>query len=124
MCERIVNAATSHCAAVGGPVPAHDPPWDALANSFASLGAAFAWGSLLLALIAVLAGVGWGFLVKVWAEREARKEAADCVKRQMDKWLAEEAPAIIRQHVENLQNASLGDTPDGDAADEMGKEAG
>ena len=77
-----------------------------------------------MAMITLVAAVGWGLLVKVWAEREARKEAAECVRRLMDKWLAEDAPGIIRQHVENLQNASLGDTPDGEAADQMGEEAG
>ncbi len=100
------------------------PEWDALANSFASLSSAFAWGSLVLALVAILGGAAWGFVVKVWAEREARKEAAECVNRLMAKWLAEEAPGIVRQHVENLRNASLGSTDDDDAADEMGKEAG
>lgn len=127
MCERFVNAAARACpnpaASVVSPT-APQPEWDALANSFASLSSAFAWGSLLLALIAILAAAGWGYLVKRWAEQEARKEAAECVKRQMDKWLAEEAPQIIRQNVEYLQNASLGTDDDAAAADEMGKEAG
>ena len=102
----------------------HEPAWDALANSFASLSAALAWGSILLALVAIVAAIGWGFLVRHWAEREARAEAAECVKKLMDKWLVDEAPQIIRKHVELLQNASLGEDGDGKAADEMGKEAG
>ena len=133
MCERLIGAAYKACptqvaqtvaAAPATSTPQAPPEWDALANSFASLGAAFAWGSLLLALIAIAAALGWGILVKIWAEREARAEAAECVKKQMDKWLAEEAPGLIRQHVENLQNTSLGSTPDEEAADEMGREAG
>jgi hypothetical protein len=112
-------------APVAHAAPAHpEPTWDALANSFASLSAAFVWGSLLIAAIAVAAGIGWGFLVKYWAEREARKEAAECVNKLMDKWLVEEAPQIVRKHVELLQNASLGADDEESAADEMGKEAG
>lgn len=131
MCERLVNAAHASCqvstasgASASLPAGQPQPEWDALANSFASLSAALAWGSILLAIIALIIAIGWGLLVKVWAEREAQKEAAECVKKLMEKWLAEEAPGIIRQHVENIQNASLGDTPDDEAADEMGKEAG
>jgi hypothetical protein len=125
MCERFVNVAARSCAAPAqsAPVP-HEPPWDALANSFASLSAAFAWGAILLALIAIVAAVGWGFLVRHWAEREARVEADECVKRLMDKWLVDEAPQIVRKHVELLQNTSLGNDDEETAADEIGKEAG
>jgi hypothetical protein len=122
-----VNIATQQCASAAPAAVASQatqPNWDQLANSFASLSAAFAWGSILLALIAVGAGIGWGFYVKHWAEREAREEATKCVKVLMDKWLAEEAPQLIRQSVELLQNTSLGSTDDGEAADEMGEEAG
>lgn len=133
MCERLINSATNACKSVelatAPPVAQAvaakpEPAWDALANSFASLSAAFAWGSILLAFIALAAAIGWGYVVKVWAEQEARKEAAECVKRQMDKWLAEEAPQLIRRSVELLQNASLGTDDDAAAADEMGEEAG
>ncbi|RYG89603.1 MAG: hypothetical protein EON59_01295 [Alphaproteobacteria bacterium] len=130
VCERLINSAVQSCqsvpvAPVAQAVAAKpEPAWDALANSFASLSAAFAWGSIILAIIALAAAIGWGYVVKVWAEQEARKEAAECVKRQMDKWLAEEAPQLIRRSVELLQNTSLGTDDDAAAADEMGKEAG
>ena len=129
MCERFVSAAARSCPAISAPTPvatvaAPQPEWDALANSFASLSNAFAFGSILLALIAIVAAIGWGYLVKKWAEEEAQKEATECVKRMMDKWLAEEAPQIIRKNVEYLQNTSLGPGDDDRAADEMGKEAG
>jgi hypothetical protein len=42
----------------------------------------------------------------------------------MDKWLVDEAPQIVRKHVELLQNASLGSDDENEAADEMGREAG
>ena len=127
MCERFVSAASRACPAVAAPAPtpATAPPeWDALANSFASLSNAFAFGSIILALVAIVGAVGWGYLVKKWAEEEARKEAAECVKKIMDRWLADEAPQIIRKNVEYLQNTSLGPGDDDRAADEMGKEAG
>ncbi len=125
MCERFVNAASRSCAIGTQTAPSvRQPTWDALANSFASLSAAFAWGTIFLALVAVVAAIGWGFLVRHWAEREAKREAAECVNRLVDKWLVEEAPQIVRKHVELLQNASLGGDDDEAAADEMGKEAG
>ena len=86
MCERLVNKVAGQCAATPPPAPPA-PNWDAMAVSFASLSNAFAWGAIFLAFIAVVAAVGWGFLVRHWAEREARAEAAECVKRLMDKWL-------------------------------------
>lgn len=81
-------------------------------------------GSLLVGVIALLAGIGWGLWVKRWAEDEARKEAQACVKKLMDEWLVRDAPQIVRRHLDNLQNASLGRTDDGAAADEMGEGAG
>lgn len=79
-------------------------------------------------MVAVLAALGWGYLVKGWAEKEAREEAERCAKKHTDayinKWLATEAPQIVRRHVENLMNATLGDEDDETAAEEIGKEAG
>ena len=129
-CERLVTTAMNHCAAAT-PVPpsaALPPNFDALAAAFGGLSAAFTWGTIILAIVAVLAAAGWGFLVKVWAEKEARQEAERCaqkhVEAHMQKWLATEAPQIVRRHVENLVNASLGDEDDEEAAEEIGKEAG
>lgn len=107
------------------PIPAApQPEWDALANSFASLGAALSWGGVILGALAIIAGFAWSKLVRRDAEEEARKAAKECVDKLMADWLANEAPGIIRRHVENLGDASLGSTNDGAAADEMGKEAG
>ncbi|MFN3228595.1 MAG: hypothetical protein ACK41P_01945, partial [Asticcacaulis sp.] len=82
------------------------------------------WGALLLGLIGILGAIGWGFIVRHWASNEARKAAKQCAEEMIAKWLSEKAPGIIRQHVEYLNNASLGSDDDAEAADEMGKEAG
>lgn len=124
MCERFVDAASRGCAAVQTAPTVHEPPWDALANSFASLSAALTWGTILLAMVAIVAAVGWGFLVRHWAEREAKREAQECAQKFVDRWLVDEAPQIIRKHLELLTNASLGDANEDLAADEMGEEAG
>ena len=109
-------------------VPVSAPNFDGLTASFASLSAAFTWGTIILAVVAVLAAAGWGFLVKVWAEKEARDEAERCAKKHTDaymqKWLATEAPQIVRRHVENLMNATLGNGDEETAAENIGKEAG
>ena len=141
-CARIVEAATKSCAApprVLPPARGEAPDWDAMANSFASLSVALTVGSIVLALLAFLTGFAWMRIVSDRAAREAKtiaeqeakrvageaqKEAKSVADAYIAKWLIDEAPNIIRAHVENLQNATLGAGNDEDAADEMGKAAG
>ena len=124
-CGQLVASAAQSCAApIVATQRSQQPNWDAMANSFAALSAAFAWGSILLALVGIAGAVGWGFLVKNWAEKAARTAATECAQRHVDKWLEKEAPRIIREHVELLQSASLGEQNDASAADEIGEGAG
>jgi hypothetical protein len=95
-----------------------------MANSFASLSAALTWGSMLIGVVAIIAGLAWGKLVAMRAENEARTEAQRCAQMFIEKWLAEEAPRIVRAHVENLVNTSLGSDDDDSAADAIGNAAG
>ena len=112
--------------------PAAQVNFDALATSFGALSNALTYGTLIFALIfaiaSILAGLAWGVLVRRAAEKEAREEAERCATRiadeKMAKWLATEAPQIVRRHVENLLNASLGNDDDEKAAEDIGKEAG
>lgn len=53
------------------------PDFDGLATSFAALGAAIAWGSLVLVLVIAAASLGWGFIFRRWALEAARRGAAD-----------------------------------------------
>lgn len=137
-CARIVEATTKSCSVppVASPPSAGAPNWDAMASSFASLSTALTWGSILLAFAALAIGYAWMRIAtreakeaareeaKAVAEHEARKEAKSLADAYIAKWLAEEAPDIIRAHVENLQNATLGTGDDDEAADEIGKAAG
>lgn len=127
-CERLLEAATKPCpaAAVVTPpvVEAPQPEWDALASSFASIGNAFAMGSLLIGVVTLLAGIGWGLWVKKWAEDAAKDEAKKHAKALVEEWCRTEAPQIARRHVDFLMNTSLGNTDDVEAADEIGEEAG
>lgn len=120
-CSKMVEAATKSCSTMQDSPP---PNWDAMASSFGSLSAAFAWGSIVLAIVALIGAVAWGYLVKGWAEKEARKEAKECADDLIAKWLSGEAPKIVRQHVEFLQNTAVGKGDDDKAADEMGAAAG
>jgi hypothetical protein len=95
-----------------------------MANSFASLSTAFTWGSLILALVAIIGGLAWGWIVAKKAENEARTEAKRCAEAFIEKWLADEAPRIVREHMENIGKASLGTGNPDEAADAMGNAAG
>lgn len=120
VCERLIEAASRPCPVPVAAPAAPQPEWDALANSFASLGAAFAWGSLIFALIALLGGIAWAKLVRGQAKDEAKR----CAEETVREWLNKEAPGIIRQHIDLLKDTSLGTDDDDKAADEIGKEAG
>ncbi|MFJ6025314.1 hypothetical protein ACIQC9_12055 [Brevundimonas sp. NPDC092305] len=106
------------------PVVEQQPNWDALATSLALVGTGLTIGGLVLALAAIIVGFAWAKLVKRDAEEEARKEARACVERLMVEWRANELPALVRQNVEIILNASAGDANDLDAADRMGEGAG
>lgn len=123
-CERLVGVAAKACPTASLPAsttvpPTPAPEWDALANSFASLGVAIAWGGTILAIIALIAGIAWAKLLRGIAREEARR----CAEERMEKWLAEEAPQLLSRMNASMQDASLGDTEDFLAADEMGEEA-
>ncbi len=94
-----------------------------MAASFASLSNAFAWGSIILAIIAVFAALAWGKIVTATAEKEAKAMAKACADDYIKDWLAKEAPGIIRQRVDFILDATLGFGDDTEAADQIGKEA-
>lgn len=131
LCARMVEAASGGCRpppATPSPVlpsapvaAAASPEWDALANSFASLSVAFTWGSILLGLFALVAGLAWGKFVLHAAEKEAREEAKRYADSYIKSWLANEAPTIVQTHVNLLIGTTTGPGDDARAADEMGE---
>ena len=90
-----------------------------MANSFASLSTVIAWGSLIFAVMLFVVGLAWGKMVTQHAEKEVREDAKRCA----EKWFAEEAPAIMRQFLENITGPTLTGN-DGNDADEIGEHAG
>ena len=125
ICSKMVESATRSCQPIiAMPPEQSNPNWDAMATSFASLSSAFAWGSLILAVIAIVAGLAWGKIVTATAEREAKRMAKDCADDYINTWLAEKAPGIIRERVDLILDATLGSGNDAKAADDLGKEAG
>ena len=124
-CAKMLEVSAKACQPVAAKAEsASGPNWDAMATSLSSLSTAFAFGSVLLGLIALVAAFGWGYVVTVRAEREARKEAKACAREMIDRWLVEEAPLIVRRKLEMLQDTSMGTEDDDHAADEMGRAAG
>jgi hypothetical protein len=134
LCERLISAAANHCSATAPQVQQQaslpqSPGYDVVSASLSSLSVALTWGAVVIAIIALLAAFGWWQLVKHRARDEAKTQVSLCAKEHIDaymgKWLAENAPGVIRSHVENLMDTSIGeDHSDGKAADEIGKEAG
>ena len=104
-CAQIVEAATKSC--VAAPVLPQStitqPNWDAMANSFAGLSNAIAWGGLILTVILFFAGLGWGKVIMRNAEKEARDEARQC----MAQWIAENAASEVRLAVDKIIGSSL-----------------
>ena len=121
MCVKMVEFAAHSCQpiiAATQPAPAISP-----GDGLASLSTAFMYGSLLLGALALIGAIAWGFVVKVWAEKEARQEAQKCANALIEAWLANQAPGIVRQFADNITRPTLGDGDDA-AADEIGESAG
>jgi hypothetical protein len=57
-CLELVETVAKSCAASSERVS--EPNWDAMANSFASLSSAFTWGTIILAVIALIGAIAWG----------------------------------------------------------------
>lgn len=93
------------------------------ADSLAALSTAFTFGSILLAVLVLIAGFAWAKVVAATAEKEARQVAKDCTEQYIQKWMSEQAPTIIQSHVELLVDATIGEGDDALAADAIGKEA-
>lgn len=123
ICVKMVDAAAQNCVIPEQTVTAA-PNWDAMATSLASLSNAFAWGSLIIAVLAFFAALAWGRIVTERAEREAKAMAKACADEYIKAWLADEAPKVIRERIDFLLDATTGDGDDAKAADEMGREAG
>ncbi len=150
-CTKMVEAATQATAKACSP-PAAAPPtasvpnWDAMANSFAALSSALAWGATILGAAALLVGFAWMRIVsdrarkeartiaekeartvaeeaKKIADIEARKEAKACAQAYIQSWLADEAPGIIQKHLELLNPPKIGSGDDLNTTDEMGEKA-
>jgi len=92
-CSKMVESATRSCQPL---IAAAPEPANTTADSLAALSTAFTYGSILLAVIALIGAIAWGFLVKSWAEKEAREEAERCTK----KWIEEEGFPVLRREMQ------------------------
>lgn len=123
-CGKIVETATRACTPSPTSTPVippslGQPDWDAMAASFASLSNAFAWGSVILAILAIFAGVAWGKIVTATAEREAKEMAKTCAEEiakaraeeQVKRWLEEVAPPLIKREAVEFLRAFRGESP-------------
>lgn len=115
-CFKMVDAATKSCTAHIQPQAF---PGVSSGDGLAALSTAFTFGSILLAILALIAGFAWGKIVAA----TARDEAKSAAKEWVADWMAKNGPGIIQAHVELLNDATVGEGNDAEAADEIGKEA-
>ncbi len=120
MCAQMVEFTARSCQSL---IETPTEPVNSVADSLAMLSTAFTFGSILLAIIALIAGFAWGKIVAATAEKEAKQAAKECAEEYIVKWMADEAPAIIRKQVDLLNDATIGDGDDAQAADNIGKGA-
>jgi len=100
VCARMVEAATRPCQPLPAPpAEAVNPNWDSVAVSLTSQANAIAFGSLVLAVAAVLAGIAWGRIIGLQAKREARQVA----EQEMEKWLKDEGIPMLRREISQFQ---------------------
>lgn len=117
VCGQMVESATRACQPMISVPP---EPANTTADALAGLSTALTYGSMLLAVLVLLAGYAWAKFVA----HEAKEMAKTDAEAYIAKWMAEKAPGIIQAHVELLNDATLGDGNDATAADQLGKEAG
>jgi hypothetical protein len=114
LCVQMVEAASRSCQLPTSIAPNTPVAPDAVnntADSLAALSTAFTYGSILLAIVALIGAVAWGFVVKGWAEREARDEAERCTK----KWIEEEGFPMLRRQMEEWKRTFPPESPISDA---------
>ena len=111
-CVRLVEATAAQCKAAAQPIsePKANPDFDALAASLAAQSNAISaqanyltLGSIIFAVIAIVVAVGWGWLVKHWAEKAARDAVND--------WMNQNAPGEIARILANLTPSSIDGGP-------------
>lgn len=73
------------------------PNYDALAIAVSQQNNLIGCIALLIGVVGLAAAAGWGFLVKIWAEREARDTARE--------WMDRHAPDIMAKLAAPLQSS-------------------
>ena len=122
ICATMVEAASQSCQRVVTSAPVTDAAsanMDAISVSLSALSTAFTFGSILFAIITLIAGFTWGRIIAASAKDEAQKAAKECA----DEWMAKNGPRIIQAHVELLNDATVGEGDDAKAADDIGEGA-
>jgi hypothetical protein len=123
ICERLITAATSRCAAptspqLSAPQIVKEPNWEGVTTSLTALSTAIGWGLLVVAITTLLGLIAWVYFVRQWARDEARKAAQE--------WLNTDGVATLRS-ASSLLNPNGGDLPPNAAqqsADDIGEAAG
>ena len=123
-CAKVVAAATAHCIAVQPPVVSVMPAnVDSLSTAIAFGSAAIMAVTLVVVIAGIFVGMRWGQNVVREAKEGALAAAKAEVNAMLLAWLNDDAPALVRTHVEFIL-AQSPTTPGADeATDQMGEHA-
>ena len=114
VCAKMVESATRACQPMISVPP---EPANSTADALAGLSTAFTYGSMVFAVLALIAGFAWAKHVATEAKEMAKADAQNYI----DKWLAEKAPGIIRERVDFIIDATIGSGDDATAAEDLGE---
>ena len=114
VCAKMVESATRSCQPMISVPP---EPANSTADALAGLSTAFTYGSMVFAVLALIAGFAWAKHVA----HEAKEMAKAYAQNYIDEWLAEKAPGIIRERVDFIIDATLGSGDDATAAEDLGE---
>lgn len=104
-CAKMVEHATTQCAASGAPAAPSAPDFNAMAASLAAQNNAIAIGAaalgavgLVVALGGIIAGIAWSNAVK----QEAREAGEEAAKKAASEWMDKQGADLIAEKVAEI----------------------
>ncbi len=123
VCAKMVTDVASHCSGAAPAQIRDAPSFDTLATSIAFGSAVIMAVTLVVVVLGIVVAVRWGQNVVREAKQEAASAADLHIAEKMRAWLNDDAPALVRTHVELILAQSPATPAADEAADQMGENA-